>query len=336
MKPTYNFKDFERDEIFNLLNENPFNPYTERNAFVSFISDLIKSDYIPNVLTLISKKIVSERNLDGLHVHVLANCPVDKELPELDLDNPVEHKYEYKKTFIGEGFMELMAQLQDTPLFSYKSRNNGDFYTDLVSFNKYKGKKTGFTGGDLIYHSDRSYHSVRADYVSLLGLNVPESQLIYTNYIDVKEIKKHLEDDDIAILKKEIFKTAVDDRSKESNALWKASTTHAILLDGDLIRYQDTFTEPVDCNDIFAIKAILSLKHAMSKSTKLRHMVKNGELLIFGNQTGIHNREWIDVKDFNEGNKRWLLKTYSFDNKNKITKYKDWSSQENVLCMLDK
>lgn len=149
MKPAYIFSNQERDEITESLKNNPYNPYTEYTNFRSFITKLIESDALPSALLIIAKKIPFERNHEGLHVHVLANCPIDKELPELDLDNPVKYKYEYKKTFIGEGFMELIAQLQGTPLFSYKSRNNGDFFTDLVSFNKYKGKKTGFTGGDL-------------------------------------------------------------------------------------------------------------------------------------------------------------------------------------------
>ncbi|MGD6740054.1 hypothetical protein ACP5PY_28495 [Photobacterium leiognathi subsp. mandapamensis] len=335
MKPIFTFNQYDRLAIVNALSTNPHNPYTEYHAFKDYVSSLVATTNLPASLCQTVESVKQQRE-EGIHVHVLANCPIDQELPELDLDNPVESKYEAKHTFISEGFMELMSQLLETPLFSYQARNNGDFFTDLVSFNKFKGKKTGFTGGDLIYHSDCSYHSVRADYVSLLGLHVPNEQLIYTNYIDVKSLKQHLDAESIDALSKPVFQTEVDDRSKEANSAWKSSTVHPILLKNDRIRYQDTFTKPLDPDDFYSIKALLALKHAMSKADKLRHMVKQKELLIFGNQTGIHNREWIDVTDADEGNKRWLLKTYSFESSHQVPNYSPWATADNTLCIEDK
>ena len=232
--------------------------------------------------------------------------------------------------------MELMAQVQLMPLFSYESRAHGDYFTDLVSFSKLQGKKTGFTDGDLIYHSDRSYHSVRADYVSLLGLNVSDSELIYTNYIDVKALKEHLSPETLETLSRPYFQTVVDDRSREGNEHWNHSEPHAIFLDHELIRYQDTFTQPINPNDVEAIKALLELKHAMSKADKCRHMIRKGELLIFGNQTGIHNREWIDVKDVELGRRRWLLKTYSFSNYDKVHAYAHKATAYDSYCISDR
>lgn len=336
MIPTYTLSDSDRLAIIDAISAIPHNPYTSYRAFKEGVSQLIRSTTLSASLLDTIQTIKLDRSCEKSHVHVLANCPIEPELPHLDLDNPVENKYQHKKTFISEGFMELMSQLFETPLFSYQTRNNGDFFTDLVSFKKFKGKKTGFTDGDLIYHSDRSYHSVRADYVSLLGLQVPNDQLIYTNYIDAKSIKEHLDNQSIEILSQPIFQTDVDDRSKEANASWESSTVHPILLANNRIRYQDTFTKPVDPENHRAIKALLALKHAMSKADKLRHMVREGELLIFGNQTGVHNREWIDVTDAEEGNKRWLLKTYSFENPQKVSKYHQWATDDNELCMVDK
>lgn len=335
MKPFYTFTDTEKQNLTAALMLNPHNPYSDYPAFNDYIATLALTVASETGLREVCDAIAFDRIEHGNHVHILRNCPIDEALPQLDLDNPVAHKYEAKTTFIGEGFMALMSHLQRTPLFSYESRNNGDYFTDLVSFNKFKGKKTGFTDGDLIYHSDRSYHPVRADYVSLLGLYVSENELIYTNYIDVKELKKYLSASAIETLGKEIFETEVDDRSKESNRAWKSSAVHSILLNNNLIRYQDTFTRPLDPNNLDATKALLELKHAMSKAAKLRHMVKKGEILIFGNQTGIHNREWIDVKDADEGRKRWLLKTYSFENVDKPSEYKPWATKEDALCISD-
>ncbi|PHM64864.1 taurine catabolism dioxygenase TauD, TfdA family protein [Xenorhabdus stockiae] len=335
MKPLYIFTEKEKQQIENIIKTNPYNPYTQYSEFKDYISHIIRNHPLPENLVEVCRIIVDDRIKNGNHVHVLKNCPIDLKLPNLDLNNPVQHKYKSKLTYIGEGFLELISQIQKTPLFSYKSRNNGDYFTDLVSFNKFKGKKTGFTDGDLIYHSDRSYHPVRADYVSLLGLQVTESELIYTTYMDVKELKKYLSKEAISMLEKEIFQTDVDDRSKENNSSWQSSATHAIFLKENLIRYQDTFTRPIDQDNIDAIKAILELKHAMSRSEKLRHMIKKGDLLIFGNQTGIHNREWIDVKNPEEGRKRWLLKTYSLDNEEKVQQYSKWATKQDPYCITD-
>ncbi len=326
----------DKSRLEKALNENKINPYTQYQSFKDAIATFIAAGSVPHSLVQACRQIVEERVQTGVHVHVIKNCPIDSELPELDLDDPVGHKYEAKKTYIGECFLEIMAQLQGTPLFSYQSRNSGDYFTDLVSFNRFKGKKTGFTDGDLIYHSDRSYHAVRADYVSLLGLRVNENELIYTNYMDVKDLKKYLEPKTINLLLQEIFITDVDDRSRENNQGWESSTRHAIFIDGDKICCQDTFTHPENSNDIESIKALLKLKDAMSQAQKLRHQVKRGELMIFGNQTGIHNREWIDVINAEESRKRWLLKTYSFSDREKAEEYSEWATPEDALCIVDK
>lgn len=276
MQPLFTLSEYDKQLIIGALLPNTYNPYNEYSKFKSYISSAIDNKILPDSIIHFACTIRSERNLEGRHVHVIANCPIDDRLPQLDLDNPVEYKYQNKETFIAEGFLELFAQLQQTPIFSYASRNNGDFFTDVVSFNKFKGKKTGFAAGDLIYHSDRSYHSVRADYVSLLGLIVPDRQLIYTNYIDTKEIKEHLSAKAIEVLSQPIFQTEVDDRSKEANASWESSTIHAILLENDRIRYQDSFTYAVDKTEIKALEYLLELKDAISKSSKLRHMLKKG------------------------------------------------------------
>lgn len=336
MKCFYEFSQEDKSLLENLLSKNKINPYTQYRSFKDYIATFITTGVVPPSLIQACNQIVEERAYHGIHVHVLKNCPIDVELPCLDLDNPVGHKYAAKKTFIGEGFLEIMAQLQGTPLFSYQSRNNGDFFTDLVSFNKFKGKKTGFTDGDLIYHSDRSYHAVRADYVSLLGLRVNEKELIYTNYMDVKTLKEHLEPETVDLLSQAIFLTDVDDRSRENNQAWESSTRHAIFIDDEKIRYQDTFTRPENPDDIQSLKALLQLKDAMSKAQKLRHQIRAGDLLIFGNQTGIHNREWIDVVNAEEGRKRWLLKTYSFSDMKKSLQYSAWAMPEDTLCIMDK
>lgn len=336
MKACYEFSHVDNCFLEELLGKIIINPYTQYNAFKEYIKNIISSAVLPPSLIQICQIIVAERNDKGVHVHVIKNCPIDSDLPDLDPDDPVKHKYNAKKTFIGEAFLEIMAQLQGTPLFSYQSRNNGDYFTDLVSFNKFKGKNTGFTDGDLIYHSDRSYHPVRADYVSLLGLRVNESELIYTNYMDVKDLKNFLSPNDIEQLSQEVFLTDVDDRSKESNNSWECSTRHAIFINDDLIRYQDTFTRPENPDDIESLRSLLKLKDAMSRASKIRHQVMKGELLIFGNQTGIHNREWIDVVNHEEGRKRWLLKTYSFSNQKKPEEYFQWATPDDALCIVDK
>ncbi len=333
MQPLCEFTHEQKSHLYELLSKNTISPYENYREFSNKITSIINNLEVPSYLFDYCQTILKDRKENNAHVHVIGNCPVDKTLPWLDLNDPVNDKYKNKKTFISESFMELMSRVLETPLFSYRDRNNGDFFTDLVSFNKLKNKRSGFSDGDIIFHMDRACHPVRAEWISLLGLRCPKEEMIYTNYIDLHDMKKFISKEHLAILKTPVFFTEVDDLTKEENKDWHQSSLHEIITHEDKLRYQDTLTRVANKDDCEAKTALLAFKDAMAKAGKLRHRVQDCDLLIFSNQRGIHNREWIDVTDTEAGRKRWLLKTYSFESNAMAESHDDYKTTPDINCM---
>lgn len=320
MKPFYEFEVKKMHELRRILSDIRENPYTDYETFNQSIMSLASNNKIPGYLVRLCGKIAQDRS-NNQHVHVIRNCPIDENIPELNQDDPVNDKYKNKKTFISESFLALISNLLESPLLSYETRNNGDFFTDVIAINRFKGKTTGFTDSDLVYHNDRSAHPVRADYISLLGLRCSQLDLIYTNYIDSIEVLRNISKKHISILKQEFFYTVLDVFSKENNKEWIKSAKHPIILEDGRLRFQDTLTKVIQGAPNSAKDSLLAFKDAIIKSEKLRHRIECGDLFIFANQYGLHNRERIEVNDPVEARKRWLLKTYTFKNKETADKF---------------
>ncbi len=311
MKPFHTFTEDESRSLSAVFGSITVSPYSDYPEFKCHVANKIEGGGVPDFFLTLCKRIRADR-IQGNMVHVLKNCPVDSEIPDLNYDDPVTDKYRLKKTFVGEAFMEAFAYLLGTPLLSYATRNKGDFFTDVVSINRFRGKRTGFTDGDLIYHNDRTCHKVRADFITLLGLRCPLNDLVYTTYIDGKDIISHLSPKHVDALRECWYVTEVDDLTRESNRTWEKSEAHAVILKDRTIRFQDTLTKPVATAPSLATEALLEFKDAITKSPKRRHRLEYGDLLVFANQHGLHNRERIEVNNPLDTAKRWLLKTYTF------------------------
>lgn len=311
MKPFYTFAEEQRLNLNKVFGSINVSPYADYDAFKRQVANKIEVGDVPDFLLNLCKRIRADR-IQGNLVHVLKNCPVDADIPDLNHEDPVSDKYRLKQTFVGEAFLEAFSKLLGTPLLSYATRNRGDFFTDVVAINRMRGKRTGFTDGDLIYHNDRTCHKVRADFITLLGLRCPPSDLVYTTYVDGKDILSYLSPAHIQALSEPWYFTEVDDLTREKNSAWDRSDAHAVILKDRTIRFQDTLTKPISSAPAIATEALLEFKDAITKSPKTRHRLENGDLLVFANQHGLHNRERIEVNDPQDTAKRWLLKTYTF------------------------
>lgn len=314
MNAYYTFTDDERHALSTSLSAvAAISPYVDFPGFEEQMIRTVQDGQLPEFFTTLCERIRTDRQ-QGSHVHVLKNCPMDTEIPDLNHDDPINDKYRLKKTFVGEAFLGAFAYLLQTPLLSYATRNNGDFFTDVVSINRFRGKRTGFTDGDLIYHNDRTSHPVRADYITLLGVRCPPHDLVYTTYIDGQDIISHLTPEQIQCLSEPWYITEVDDLTREKVKDWEKSGAHAILKDG-MLCFQDTLTKPIANAPLEVYEALLAFKDGMTKSPKTRHRLEYGDLLVFANQFGLHNRERIEVNNPEDTSKRWLLKTYTFRNR---------------------
>lgn len=311
MRPFYALSDNERDELYAVLDTIEENPYRDFSAFAQAVKELAGSGKVPSFFTDACAGIRAEREAGVSDVHTLRNCPIDAVIPELDLDDPVSDKYLKKKTFIGESLLALFNLLAGTPLLAYATRNNGDFFTDVIAINRYSGMQTGFSDSELIYHNDRTAHSVRADFVALLGLRCPEGEIIYTGFVDGRDLLASLTEDEQQTLRMPYYITPFDVFSRDTSNV-TVSEVHPILENHHSVRYLETVTTVAPDSPPEAKDALIAMKNALVKAPKQRHRILTGDLFLFANQDGLHNREKIEIHDEQQARERWLLKTYAF------------------------
>lgn len=311
MKPIHVLTDEEYEELYRILAEIDKNPYEDYEAFSQAVADLVDRADVPQFFLDACARIREERENGVSDAHVLRNCPVDANLPDLGNVDPVAVKHAEKKTFVGEALLELFAQLMGSPLLAY-ARNWGDFFTDVVAIDKYSGMLTGYSDSELYYHNDRTAHPVRADYISLLGMKCPEGEVIYTGFIDGREMLEHLTEEEQRLLREPYFITPFDVFSKDKNNSLTVSETHPILENHHSFRYLDTSTTTAPGSPVEAKDALIAMKNALAKAEKKRHRILERDLFVLANQDGLHSREKIEINDAAEVRRRWLLKTYAF------------------------
>lgn len=314
MKPCFEFSNVQRDNLSATLAGIRSNPYRQHEEFRREIGALLNEDVIAANVRDMFSAIRDERRNGGNRAFVIRNCPVDRDLPEISNEDPFTDKHRKKTAFIGETFMALYAAICSYPILSYGDRSDGDFFTDVIEITKFKESFTGYSGGDLVYHVDRAPHEVRSDYVNLLGLRCPENNIIYTNFIDVRELLRHLSDAEQDVLRASHFVTQVDALSRSLNADWLESNRHPIINSGDSLRYIDTLTNVHAFAPGEAKDALIAFKSAVARSKRIRHKILVGDLMTFPNRYGLHNRELIEEVDTAETRSRWLLKIYTFEN----------------------
>ncbi|KPM52741.1 taurine catabolism dioxygenase TauD [Frankia sp. CcI49] len=311
MEPLVVFTDDEARMLHDRLDGVDRNPYRDYPAFRLAVAGLVERGDVPGFFVEACRRVHRERTAGVADIHVLRNCPVDAEIPELGNEDPSARKHELKKTFIGEALLELFAQLTGTPLLAY-ARNQGDFFSDVVAIDRFAGMLTGYSDSELFFHNDRTAHEVRADYVSLLGMRCPAEDLVYTGFIDGRNLLEHLDDQTRQRLREPNFFTPFDVYSRSKNADLTGSERHPILENHHAFRYLDTRTTVAPGAPLYAKDALLEMKDAVSRATRVRHRIIERDLLVFSNQDGLHSREKIDVVDPDQVRSRWLLKTYAF------------------------
>jgi hypothetical protein len=314
MNPLYELSEAEHDTLYGILEKVDGNPYTDYPAFSRAVTDVVSSGVVPAFFTDVCARIRDDRRRGTSSAHVVRNCPIDKVVPELDSDRPLEDKYEKKKTFVGEAFLELLAQLVETPLLAYASRFNGDFFIDVIAHKKYRGQQSGFSDGELVYHNDRTAHPVRADFTALLGMRCSERDLVYTNFVEGRDLLEALTEAEQKALRQAHFVTPFDPVTRDFNTSLTTSGHHAILEQEHSFRYRDTITTVAPDSPEEAKDALIAVKNALARTPKKRHRILTGDLFTFANQGGLHSREKIESHEGEDAPARWLLKTYAFTN----------------------
>jgi L-asparagine oxygenase len=312
MHLSHTFNDADRDTLRELLGTVGASPYRDPIGFGEEVAELTGHGALPATLTEVTARIRADRESGAASAHALRNCPIDEHVPPLDQEDPLSDKYTKKTTFIGEAFLQLFGHLVGTPLLAYGSRFNGDFFTDVIAINRYRGKQTGYSGGELAFHNDRTAHPVRADYITLLGMRCPEGDITYTGFLSGRALLSQLSDKHQHILRQPYFYTPFDVVSRDNNGNLTVSENHPIFYGESSIRYVDTHTTVAPDAPPEAKDALIALKDSLVRTERVRHRIRTGDLFTFANSDGLHCREHIEINDPDRAWTRWLLKTYAF------------------------
>ncbi|HEV2782733.1 MAG TPA: TauD/TfdA family dioxygenase [Actinophytocola sp.] len=321
MQLSHAFTDAERDGLRAVLRTVRAHPYRDPVAFSAEVAELIDRAEVPPELVEVARRIRKDRETGSAYAHALRNCPLDDHIPLLDQDDPLADKYVKKTTFVAEAFLQLFGHLVGTPLLAYGTRFNGDFFIDVIAINRYRGKQTGFSDGELAFHNDRTAHPVRADFITLLGMRCPDADITYTGFVSGPSLLAMLSEQDQHTLRQPYFYTPFDVLSRDKNNALTISDNHPIFYDEHSVRYVDTHTTVTPDAPPEAKDALIALKNALVRAEKVRHRIRTGDLFTFANQEGLHSREHIEINDPERARTRWLLKTYGFRDRETADRY---------------
>lgn len=222
------FYDSEKKQLIDFLSEIKINPYSNYYTFMNVIKMLTESDVVPiRFNTFCNSMKMESPTLKPLIF--LKNCPIDVNVPIFDYEDPVNSKYQLKKTHITEGFLALYATLMGWPIIAHNSVNNGDFFHDIYPKDKLYDSQSQKTLETLKFHKDFTNHFVIPDYVNVISVRDSSENEVYSTFVENKKVIQSLSDQSQNILRQTLFDTPYDDISVKDGKLSGDTKKHAII-----------------------------------------------------------------------------------------------------------
>jgi hypothetical protein len=308
MSVDYIFSDSERDTLAELFLSITDSPYEDYSAFSRRVCSLVENGIKlsnPFYGLCTAKK---NANLYEDPYVMLKNCPVDPELPYLDLESPVVDKRKRKKTYVAEAFLEFYARVMGQEPIGYINVNDGDIFQDihpmreLMDTQSQKGAKT------IYFHKDLANHFVRPDWVNILGLRASADNEIYTSFVKNKDLVSCLSAEVLHALRQPEFYTPYDDLTVASkNKPLGRAPNHPILGGAEAydIRFFEKRTVGLTERAKEAVRAVILALHTLKK----RILFLPGDFIGSANNECVHNKEVVRINDQEAVYNRWLMKT---------------------------
>lgn len=299
------FTDAERNTITEQLLRLKVNPYKFYPAFKNQLRHAIAA--LPK-FTRFLEFMEHQRSLstyDSPFVFI-ENCPIDPELPTLGNSNPVQEKYEKKKTFVAECFLQIYAELSAQHPISYLNVNDGDVFQDIITKDSLRYTQSQKSGGTIYFHKDFPNHFVRPDFVNILSLRSHEANEIYNTFVSNKDILNNLSVETINKLRQCEFYTPYDDITVSSSTVELGrAPDHAILVGTNHMRFFENRTIGLNPEAQAAVDELLLVAHRHKKIRKMR----SSDFVAICNNLSLHGREVYNVVYPEEFDRRWSLKT---------------------------
>ncbi|MDQ3935485.1 MAG: hypothetical protein M3340_12735 [Actinomycetota bacterium] len=306
MRPEFVFSDDERDALHEAFLSAFVSPYDDYQAFRRWIRELaLVGDVVTRYAEFCDE--LAGRDFAQSPLYLVANCPIDRDLPVFDPADPVRSKYERKRTFATESFLALHAALTCTELVAHASVNGGDFFHDIYPKESMYESQSQKTLGTLRFHRDFTNHFVRPDFVSTIVLrDTPENE-VFSTYVVNRDLIRSLPAAVVEVLRQERFHTPYDDISTQGGSRLGRAPDHAVVTGDAGVRLFEGRTRGTDPEAELALDACVAALHRL----KVRYTPGPGDLVAFSNDHLLHGREVVAVRDIESMRRRWLMKTHN-------------------------
>jgi L-asparagine oxygenase len=287
------------------IQENPYEDYAGFQAQVAAV--ISEGSAVPDDFhNVCHSKRYSDQHEDPYVF--LKNCPIDPDLPMLDLDDPVNDKRSRKTTYVAEAFLMLYANLMGQEPIGYINVNDGDVFQDIHPMRSLMETQSQKAAKTIFFHKDLANHFVRPDWVNILGLRASSENEIYTSFVRNRDLLDYLSDEVKEGLRAEQFHTPYDDLTlSSSNKALGRAPNHRILggVDAYDIRFFENRTVGVDAKAQELVEEVINALHTL----KQRLLILKGDFIGSANNECIHNKEVVRIGDESAVTNRWLMKT---------------------------
>ncbi|MEC8010861.1 MAG: hypothetical protein VX185_08865 [Pseudomonadota bacterium] len=312
------FKNNERNSIIELFSQITVNPYKNYQDFNAEVKSILQRPELQR-FTEACDKYNQTPKIDQ-PIFYATNCPVDRELPVLGFDNPVQAKRDNKSTFVAEAFLLAYALAASQEPIGYINVNEGDIFQDIKPLKGMENTQSQKALNTINFHKDLANHFVRPDWVNILGIVGDPRNNILTTFVDNKTLLSILPEHVINELQQKSYHTPFDDLTvlKGSKKLGEADVHPIIGGKGPSdIRFFENRTKGLTPQSQDAINQLTNALHTL----KVGINIQPGVFVGAANNECTHGKEVIEIKDKESAKERWLMKTVNVESLEEHKKY---------------
>lgn len=307
LAPHATLSDACQRAIYDALAQVTAHPFTDFAAFEAQLRELAELPLPAELEDIIA--MAKHRDIRRKPYFYIANCPVDRELPILDWENPRADKLKKKQTFIAEGFLVLYSILLETPTLAYRFGGNGDYIRDVHASRALQNSHTSQTLTSFGFHKELPIRPTSPDYLRLMGLRSSPHNDIRTTFVINQELIDALDAATLDVLRQPLFHTPFTVLSvnvDKENVLGTPPAEHPILQEVELF-YHEGRTEALTPEAQSAMErlnaALVHLKQGIA--------MHRGDFVDFANKYCLHAKDVVRVGDPEGLKNRWLIKTFN-------------------------
>ena len=252
------------------------------------------------------------RHVDTAGVMLVANLPVDPELPPTPTDGGPSRD---KRTFVAEGVLLGLSQLLGEPV-GFTTEKAGRLVHDVVPVKSGAETQTNQSSGvflnfhnDIVHDEVGRYDVSNPDFLVLHCLRQDASGEAVTYYADARDVRRALPPEALELLTRPLFRlnapgSYVRDIARGEEVL---SRPVPIITGPDHAPEVGVSANGVRALTPQAAEALVELQRAC-RAVAHQVRLEPGTALLINNRKGLHARSVFAAR--HDGTDRWLQRTY--------------------------